>query len=195
MDILRRKHVLLLISDLDISHDEIQVLEFIYKGEWVLTKLNYEIIWLPIVDRSAWNDNYEQKFLSLRSIMPWYTVDHPSIIEPAVIKYTREVWRFVKKPIVVTLDPQGKVTCPNALNMLWIWRSTASHSAPRKKKVYGKKRLGRLNYLLMGLKQTCLFGYILTYHNTLQIGTHSIIYISHLESCFRHRFAFHMSIS
>ena len=84
MDILRRKHVLLLISDLDISHDEIQVLEFIYKGERVSTKLNYEIIWLPIVDRSAWNDNYELKFLSLQSIMPWYTVDHPSIIEPAI---------------------------------------------------------------------------------------------------------------
>ena len=152
MDILRTKHVLLLISDLDISHDEIQVLEFIYKSERVLTKLNYEIIWLPIVDRSAWNDNYELKFLSLQSIMPWYTVHHPSIIEPAVIKYTREVWRFVKKPIVVTLDPQGKVTCPNALNMLWIWRSTAFPFSTEKEESLWKEEAWTIELLVDGVE-------------------------------------------
>ncbi|TYJ07970.1 hypothetical protein E1A91_A11G042100v1 [Gossypium mustelinum] len=125
VEVLRRKHVLLLISDLDITHEEIQVLESLYKYDRVTSEVNYEIVWLPIVDRSAWNDSYQQKFLSLQSMMPWYTVNHPSIIEPAVVKYTSEVWNFVKKPIVVTLDPLGKMTCPNALNMLWIWGNTA----------------------------------------------------------------------
>ncbi|PPD94445.1 hypothetical protein GOBAR_DD08574 [Gossypium barbadense] len=109
-DVLRRKHVLLLISDLDISQEEIRVLEALYKGERVSSELNYEILWLPIVDRSTWDDGYEQKFLSLQSIMPWYTVNHPFAIEPAVIKYIMEVWGFVKKPIAVTLDPKGKVS-------------------------------------------------------------------------------------
>ncbi|XWS47856.1 hypothetical protein CRYUN_Cryun13aG0021300 [Craigia yunnanensis] len=156
MDTLRRKHVLLLISDLDISHDEIQVLEVMYNYERVSAALNYEIIWLPIVDRSAWNDNYQQKFLSLQSIMPWYTVHHPSIIEPAVIKYTREVWRFVKKPIVVTLDPQGKVTCPNALNMLWIWGSTAFPFSTEKEESLWKEETWTIELLVDGIEPNLL---------------------------------------
>ncbi|XVF49735.1 hypothetical protein PTKIN_Ptkin04bG0037300 [Pterospermum kingtungense] len=169
VDILRRKHVLLLISDLDISHDEIQVLEIIYKYDRVSSELNYEIVWLPIVDRSAWNDSYEQKFRNLQSIMPWYTVKHPSIIEPAVIKYTREVWRFQKKPIVVTLDPQGKVTCPNALNMLWIWANLAFPFSTEKEESLWKGETWTIELLVDGLegnlanwirqqKVICLYG-------------------------------------
>ncbi|XVF08799.1 hypothetical protein REPUB_Repub07fG0034400 [Reevesia pubescens] len=152
MDVLRRKHVLLLISDLDISNDEIQVLEILYKYERVSSELNYEIVWLPIVDRSAWNDSYQQKFLIVQSNMPWYTVNHPSIIEPAVIKYTREVWRFVKKPIVVTLDPQGKVTCPNALNMLWIWGNAAFPFNTEKEESLWKSESWTVELLVDGLE-------------------------------------------
>ncbi|KAB2088594.1 hypothetical protein ES319_A03G009100v1 [Gossypium barbadense] len=123
INVLRRKHVLLLISDLDISQEEIRVLEVVYK-ERVSSGRNYEIIWLPIVDKTAWNDGC-QKISSLQSIMSWYTVSHQFSIKPAVIKYIREVWGFVKKPIAVTLNPQGKVLCPNALNMMWMWGNSA----------------------------------------------------------------------
>ncbi|KAK6250175.1 hypothetical protein SCA6_004180 [Theobroma cacao] len=169
MDVLRRKHVLLLISDLDISPDEIQVFEVLYKYERVSSELNYEIVWLPIVDMSTWNDGHQQKFLNLQSIMPWYTVHHPSIIEPAVIKYTKEVWRFVKKPIVVTLDPQGKVTCPNALNMLWIWGNTAFPFNTETEESLWKTQAWTIDLLVDGLeanlhtwmkqqKVICLYG-------------------------------------
>ena len=151
MDVLRKKHVLLLISDLDISQDEIQVFELLY-DERVTSQLNYEIVWLPIVDRSTWNDSYQQKNLRLQSIMPWYTVHHPSIVEPAVIKYTREVWRFVKKPIVVTLDPQGKVTCPNALNMLWIWGNAAFPFSTEKEESLWKAEAWTIELLVYGLQ-------------------------------------------
>ena len=170
MDVLRRKHVLLLISDLDISHDEIQVLEVLYNYE--RSELNYEIVWLPIVDRSTWNDSYQQKFLSLQSNMPWYTVNHPSVIEPAVIKYTKEVWRFVKKPILVTLDPQGKVTCPNALNMLWIWGNLAFPFSTEKEESLWKAEAWRIELLVDGLEANLLtwvhpqIPLILAYRNT-----------------------------
>ncbi|MBA0678944.1 hypothetical protein Goari_020261, partial [Gossypium aridum] len=99
INLLRKQHVLLLISDLDISQEEIRFLEAVYK-ERVSSGLNYEIIWLPIVDRTTWNDGYYQKkFSNLQSIMSWYTVSHHVAIEPAVIKYIREEWGFVKKPI------------------------------------------------------------------------------------------------
>ncbi|XVE54577.1 hypothetical protein DITRI_Ditri03aG0092700 [Diplodiscus trichospermus] len=168
MEVLKRKHVLLLISDLDISDEEIQVLEVLYKYERI-TSLNYEIVWLPIVDKSTWNDSYQEKFLSLQSVMPWYTVLHPSIIEPAVIKYTKEVWRFAKKQIVVTLDPQGKVTCPNALNMLWIWGNVAFPFSTEKEESLWKAETWTIELLVDGLepnisswireqKVICLYG-------------------------------------
>ncbi|KAK8489347.1 hypothetical protein V6N12_055363 [Hibiscus sabdariffa] len=167
IDMLRRKHVLLLISDLDIIQDEIQILEALYKYD--RGDVNYEIVWLPIVDRSAWNDGYQQRFSSLQLMMPWYTVSHPLIIEPAVVKYTREVWNFVKKPIVVTLDPQGKVTCPNALNMLWIWGNAAFPFTTEKEASLWKAESWTLELLVDGLepnlpnwmrqeKVICLYG-------------------------------------
>ncbi|MBA0552426.1 hypothetical protein Golob_023236 [Gossypium lobatum] len=153
IDVLRRKHVLLLISDLDISLDEIQVLEVLYKYERASSsELSYEIVWLPIVDRSAWNDSYQQKFLNLQSIMPWYTANHPSVIEPAVIKYTKEKWRFVKKPIVVTLDPLGKVTCTNALNMMWIWGNAAFPFSTDKEESLWKSESWTIELLVDGLE-------------------------------------------
>ncbi|XP_052887373.1 protein SIEVE ELEMENT OCCLUSION B-like [Gossypium arboreum] len=124
INVLRKKHVLLLISDLDISQEEIRVLEVVYK-ERVSSRLNYEIIWLPIVDRTTWNDGYKENFSTMQSNMSWYTVRNHVAIEPAVVKYIREEWGFVKKPIVVTLNPQGKVLCPNALNMMRIWGNAA----------------------------------------------------------------------
>ncbi|KAE8665879.1 hypothetical protein F3Y22_tig00112523pilonHSYRG00053 [Hibiscus syriacus] len=151
IDILRRKHVLLLISDLGIIQDEIQVLDAVYKYERG-SEVNYEIVWLPIVDGSAWNDGYQQRFSGLQSMMPWYTVCHPSTIEPAVVKYTRKVWNFVKKPIVVRLDPQGKVTCLNALNMLWIWGNAAFPFTTEKEASLWKAESWTIELLIDGLE-------------------------------------------
>ncbi|KAJ6302280.1 hypothetical protein OIU77_016379 [Salix suchowensis] len=66
-----------------------------------------------------------EKFKSMQSSMPWFTVYHPSLIEKPVIKFIKEVWHFRSRPILVVLDPQGKLVCPNALHMMWIWGSNA----------------------------------------------------------------------
>ncbi|MBA0552954.1 hypothetical protein Golob_023726 [Gossypium lobatum] len=148
INLLRKQHVLLLISDLDISQEEIRFLEAVYK-ERVSSGLNYEIIWLPIVDRTTWNDGYYQKkFSNLQSIMSWYTVSHHVAIEPAVIKYIREEWGFVKKPIAVTLNPQGKVLCPNALNMMWIWGNSAFPFSSEKEESFWKAKPWTLDHLV-----------------------------------------------
>ncbi|XP_016719771.2 protein SIEVE ELEMENT OCCLUSION B [Gossypium hirsutum] len=148
INVLRRKHVLLLISDLYISQEEIRVLEDVYK-ERVSSGLNYEIIWLPIVDRTTWNDDYDQeKFSKLQSIMSWYTVSQHVAIEPAVIKYIRGEWGFVKKPIAVTLSPQGKVLCPNALNMMWIWGNSAFPFSSEKEESFWKATPWTLDLLV-----------------------------------------------
>ncbi|KAK6795055.1 hypothetical protein RDI58_008508 [Solanum bulbocastanum] len=127
VEVLRRKTVLLLLSDLEASHEEILVLSQIYLESRSRPEFQYEIVWLPIVDRSkGWNDSQEQKFKELQALMPWYTLHHPSLLEPAIVKFVKEKWNFSKKMMLVTLDPQqGKVACPNAIHMAWIWGNLA----------------------------------------------------------------------
>ncbi|GFZ03854.1 sieve element occlusion amino-terminus protein [Actinidia rufa] len=123
IDVLKRKTVLLLISDLDMFTEEVDILAQIYKKR---TELNYEIVWLPIVDRSTpWNEENQHKFQQLQLRMPWYTVVKYSLLEPAIIRYIKEVWKFEKKLMLVVLDPQGKVVCLNARHMILIWGNLA----------------------------------------------------------------------
>ncbi|KAL5544038.1 hypothetical protein UlMin_007822 [Ulmus minor] len=123
IEVLRRKYVMLLISDLDISHDEITILKDMYD---MRQDAPYELVWLPIVDRiKVWSEDHQHRFSELQAAMPWHSVFDPLIIEPPVVKYIREKWNFNKKMILVSLDPLGKVCSTNALHMLWIWGNTA----------------------------------------------------------------------
>ncbi|KAE8709972.1 Detected protein of unknown function [Hibiscus syriacus] len=60
------------------------------QGKVDIGQLSYEIVWLPVIVDRLYN---KQKFMSLRGHMKWYT-DVPTVLEPAVIKYIREVWHF-----------------------------------------------------------------------------------------------------
>ncbi|GFS39873.1 hypothetical protein Acr_00g0065380 [Actinidia rufa] len=81
IDVLRRKTMLLLISDIDMFDKEVTILAHKTRTR---AELNYE------------------------SQMPWYTVAKPSLLEPVVIRYIKEAWHFSKKLMLVALDPQGK---------------------------------------------------------------------------------------
>ncbi|KAL2942972.1 Protein SIEVE ELEMENT OCCLUSION B [Bienertia sinuspersici] len=123
LHVLRRKNVLLLVSGLDITHEELYILEQSYTE----SKLHaYEIVWIPVIDRSIqWTDSMEVQLENLKASMPWYSVHHPNLIGSAVIKFLRDDWHFSGKPILVVMDPQGKVLSPNAIHMMWIWQSQA----------------------------------------------------------------------
>ncbi|KAF3456883.1 hypothetical protein FNV43_RR01537 [Rhamnella rubrinervis] len=115
IDILRRKYVLLFISSLDISDDDINVLKPIYEA----TKKDnqYSIVWIPIVEQ--WTDELKKKFDILRVKMPWYVVQYFSPI--VGIRFIKEEWYFKGKPSVVVMNPQGKVENPNALHVIRLW--------------------------------------------------------------------------
>ncbi|KAJ4848712.1 hypothetical protein Tsubulata_042471 [Turnera subulata] len=129
LDVLRRKNVLLLISDLELAHEELSMLQTMYseaRGNPERAESHYEVVWLPVVERSTpWDEKKQQQFELLQTEMPWYSIYHPSMLDPAVIRYIKEVWHFNKKPLLVVLDPQGKVANPNAIHMMWIWGSLA----------------------------------------------------------------------
>ncbi|XP_039133185.1 protein SIEVE ELEMENT OCCLUSION B-like [Dioscorea cayenensis subsp. rotundata] len=123
VDVLRRKIVLLFITDLDITPEELFVLIQIYNDTHQgKVERHYEIVWLPIINlHVSLLPSKEATFDQLSSVMPWYSLQHPALLDKAVVKYIRDMWHFDKKPILVVLDPQGKVVCPNALHMMWIW--------------------------------------------------------------------------
>ncbi|CAN1774392.1 Protein SIEVE ELEMENT OCCLUSION B [Linum perenne] len=130
VEVLKRKHVLLLISDLRISNEEVMMLAHMYTEAQGSSEFQYEVVWLPVVDRlgannSGWQEADERKFMELQSVMPWYSIIHPSLMQPAAVRYVKEAWHFAKRTILVPLDPAGRVMSTNAFHMLWIWGNLA----------------------------------------------------------------------
>ncbi|KAI9087600.1 hypothetical protein K1719_030470 [Acacia pycnantha] len=75
LEVLRRNHVLLLISDLELSQEEIIVLDVLYKDARSRSETHYEMVWIPVVEAAAWNQlGRRHKFKHLRAMMPWYIV-------------------------------------------------------------------------------------------------------------------------
>ena len=148
---LRRKNVLLLISDLDLSQEEIIILDNLYKDARSRGETHYEMVWIPVVDPRAWNDMGRQKFEHLRALMPWYSVRDPLIIAPYMIRYIREVWNYSKRAILVALDPQGRLSSPNALHMYWIWGNLAFPFTSEKEESLWKAEIWSLELLVDGI--------------------------------------------
>ncbi|XP_020571416.1 protein SIEVE ELEMENT OCCLUSION B-like [Phalaenopsis equestris] len=158
VDVLRRKIVMLFISDLEVSNEElfilIQIYQDIHHGR---TERNYEVLWLPVTDRyHPWSENREEDFKRLAFNMTWYILHHPSLLQPAAIKYMREIWHFDKKPILVVLDAQGRVVCPNALHMIWIWGSLAFPFTSSREEALWKEESWRVEFLIDEIDQTIL---------------------------------------
>ncbi|XP_057948274.1 protein SIEVE ELEMENT OCCLUSION B-like [Malania oleifera] len=115
IDVLRRKNVLLFISTLDITDEEIQLLRPVH--DELKKQSQYKIVWVPIVDQ--WTDELRMKFEMVRGKMPWYAVKHFSLV--AGVRYIKEEWHFKTKPIIVVVNPQGKVECSDATHMIRVW--------------------------------------------------------------------------
>jgi hypothetical protein len=158
IDVLRRKNVLLLISGLNISQDELSILEQIYNESRLHpTKLEsqYELVWIPVVDPLTLSQS-QNKFESLQSTMPWYTVQHPSLIGKVAIRFIKEKLHWRNKPILVVLDPQGKVVSPNAIHMMWIWVSSAFPFTSTREEELWRTESWRLELLVDSLDTTIL---------------------------------------
>ncbi|KAF9609129.1 hypothetical protein IFM89_013383 [Coptis chinensis] len=173
VDVLSKTIVLLLISDLEISQEEIAILEQLYNEARHFSqpqKNLYEVVWLPVVDRSTpWSVEKQKQFETLQFMMPWHSLHHPSLLEPTALHYMKKNWNFAKKPIVVVLDQQGRVANPNALHMMWIWGSVAFPFTSMREDVLWKEETWRLELLIDGIdpltlswlaegKPICLYG-------------------------------------
>ncbi|KAK4775176.1 hypothetical protein SAY86_010111 [Trapa natans] len=115
IDSLRRKNVLLLVSDLKLTTYDISIIMGVYKERKFQEGGRYEILWIPIVEQER--EDLPSQFKSLQSQMPWYTVHRPSLINKVATKVIKEKWHFRQETILVVLGPQGKVECHNAIHV------------------------------------------------------------------------------
>ncbi|KAK3414904.1 hypothetical protein EUGRSUZ_H00206 [Eucalyptus grandis] len=117
IEYLRRKNVLLLISDLKLSSHDLSILVKIYNEPKFHE--NHEILWIPVVDQDS--EDLPNVFENLQSQMPWCSTHYPTLINKVAIRSIKEKWHFRNEPIVVVLDPQGKVESQNAMSMIRMW--------------------------------------------------------------------------
>ncbi|KAL7171615.1 hypothetical protein ACSBR2_036304 [Camellia fascicularis] len=127
IDVLRRKNVLLLISNVDLSYEEHFFLHQLYIEAKQHPKENqYEVVWIPVMkETTPWDEVHQNKFKHIKASMLWFSVYQPSLLDPGVIKYINEVWNFNNKTMILSIDPQGKVVNHDAIYMCWIWGNHA----------------------------------------------------------------------
>ncbi|CAL5368371.1 unnamed protein product [Camellia sinensis] len=112
---------------------------------------------IPIMNQSVqWTEPMQKQFESMQSMMTWYTVHHPSLTDRLVIRFIKEKWHFKNKPILVVLDPQGKVVSPNAIHMMWIWGSNAFPFTSLREEALWKEETWKVELLVNGIDQTIL---------------------------------------
>ncbi|XP_050373630.1 protein SIEVE ELEMENT OCCLUSION B-like [Argentina anserina] len=127
--LLKGKIVILFLTDLDILHEkEYMIVQQMYMEkhhEPTKPENQYEVVWIPILD--TWTAAKYERFETIRNAMEWYSVYLPSVVSPTVIRYIRkeDKWNFVKKPLLVVMDPQGNIVHNNAVHMICVFGSIA----------------------------------------------------------------------
>ncbi|XP_062110483.1 protein SIEVE ELEMENT OCCLUSION B-like isoform X2 [Humulus lupulus] len=151
---LKGKVVGLYITDLNIVSEDYLILQQIYPEK--LDDRNrienqYEIVWIPVMDNWT-NDKYWQ-FENLRDQMEWLSVRHPSQVALQVIRYIREICNFVKKPLLVVMDTDGKIVHKDATQMMCIWGNQAYPFSLAKEMSLWQQRNWTISLLAEGIDQ------------------------------------------
>lgn len=164
--VLKRKVVILFLTDLDILHEnEYMIVQQMYiekRHEPTRPESQYEVVWVPIVD--TWTvDKYEQ-FETIRNVMHWYSVYHPSVVSRTVVKYIRkqDKWNFVKKPLLVVMDPQGKIVHSNAVHMMCVFGSMAFPFNKNREELLWEEETWRIELLADAIDEN-LISWVRTY--------------------------------
>uniref|UniRef100_A0A7N0TVQ0 Sieve element occlusion C-terminal domain-containing protein n=1 Tax=Kalanchoe fedtschenkoi TaxID=63787 RepID=A0A7N0TVQ0_KALFE len=144
---LRDKMLLLLISGLDISSNEVLFLRDTYIESKTSVQQDYEIVWVPILS-GQWTTSSEEKCAKLSEMMPWYMIEHPNFISKKTRKFIRHVWKFKRRPIMVAIDKNGDVVCRNVIHMMYIWGSKAFPFTPLRERTLWNSAETRLDSLV-----------------------------------------------
>nr|GMD35178.1 protein SIEVE ELEMENT OCCLUSION B-like [Ipomoea batatas] len=123
VDMLKKKPVLLYISNLDPPNDEIETVKRVHAAR----KDEFQFVWLPVLDKSKdWNKQNEQ-YEKRRNLMPWLVVRKPQLLDGTIVKFIENGWEFKKRSIIVAFDRYENVVNKNALPMILIWGSKEAY--------------------------------------------------------------------
>ena len=115
------KYVILIISGVDISVDDLTAIHQVY-SELKARDANYEIIWIPIIPE-PYQEEDRKRYEYLRSTMKWHSVEFTTKISG--MRYIEEKWQLREDPLVVVLNPQSKVEFMNAIHLIRVWENEA----------------------------------------------------------------------
>ncbi|KAG8378326.1 hypothetical protein BUALT_Bualt08G0125800 [Buddleja alternifolia] len=160
LDVLRRKHVLLLISGLfDSSSYELLILSELYKDIKQVSGLkdDLEILWIPILENHPTRtDGMQRNYENCLAAIPWYSVRDPNLISQPVKRFVREQFYYRNSPIIVALDPQGKVSNHNAFDMMLVWGSFAFPFTKQKEEALWREESWKLDLIVDGIDPVIL---------------------------------------
>ncbi|KAK6930925.1 Sieve element occlusion, C-terminal [Dillenia turbinata] len=102
----------------------------------------YEIFWIPVSTSETWNDAEERNFEYLSNSLPWYSILQPWSLNSEIVNYIKQEWNFKDESIMVVLDPQGKITNLNAIDMLLTWGAAKAcpFSTSREKQLWEQEK-------------------------------------------------------
>ncbi|XP_023006705.1 protein SIEVE ELEMENT OCCLUSION B-like [Cucurbita maxima] len=120
-DALSEKNVILLISGLEISNDDIQALNLLY--DELKREDNYKIVWIPMINSQGFDQESRKRYELVRSTMKWYAVQYTTKI--AGLRFLEEIWQVREDALMVVLDSKSKVKFSNAIHLLRVWGNNA----------------------------------------------------------------------
>ncbi|CAM8897660.1 unnamed protein product [Rhodiola kirilowii] len=176
------KILLLLISGLDISFNDINFLKGIYVESKTSVQPEFELIWLPI-HFGPWIASLEGQYTKLLQMMPWLTVEHPNVMNERTKKIITYVWKFHKKPIIVVINEYGNVVCPNAIHLMHVWGFKAFPFTRSKERAMWSMGM-RLDSLVLGFDPN-LASMIEAGKWVVLYGANDIKWISKFTHCIR----------
>ncbi|CAK9329155.1 unnamed protein product [Citrullus colocynthis] len=122
-DALKDKNVILIISGLDISEDDIRAVHTIYNE--VKREDKYKIVWIPVITVESHEEEEEarKKYEYVSSLMKWYIVPYATKI--AGWRYLEENWQLRQDPLVVVMNSKSRVEFTNAIHLIRVWGTEA----------------------------------------------------------------------
>ena len=113
--------MILLISGLDISDDDIRAVDLVYNE--VRKEDKYKIVWIPVIPEYFREEEARKIYEYLSSLMKWYIVPYTRKI--AGWRYLEENWQFRQDPLVVVMNSKSKVEFANAIHLIRVWGAEA----------------------------------------------------------------------
>lgn len=112
----------------------------------------YDIVWLSIPLSDSWSFSQKRSFSFLSNSLPWLSIREPWLLSSAVLSFVKNEWNYKDQhPLMVVLDPKGRITNTNALDMVFVWGAKAFPFSSSREKELWEEQNSTMQLLLDGV--------------------------------------------